>query len=71
MVDPGVDGRIILGWLFRKWEVGLWTGLSWLNIGTGSGKRQLGRTRRRWKDNIRIALQEVGGGVMDWIELAQ
>ena len=47
------------------------TGFSWLNVGTGSGKRQLGRTRRRWEDNIRIALQEVGGGVMDWIELAQ
>jgi hypothetical protein len=25
--DPGVDGRIILGWLFRKWNVGVWTGL--------------------------------------------
>jgi len=62
---------IILGWLFRNWEVRLRTGFSWLNVGTGSGKRQLGRTRRRWEDNIRIALQEVGGGVMDWIELAQ
>jgi hypothetical protein len=30
--DPGVDGRI---WIFRKWDVGLWTGLSWLRIGTG------------------------------------
>jgi pantothenate kinase len=25
--DPGVDGRIILGWIFRKWDVGIWTGL--------------------------------------------
>jgi hypothetical protein len=33
--DPGVDGRIILGWIFRKWGVGLWTGSSWLRIGTG------------------------------------
>ena len=70
LVNPRVDGRI-LGWLFRKWEVGLWTGLSWLNIGTGSGKRQLGRTRRRWDDNIRMALQELGGEVKDWIQLAQ
>jgi hypothetical protein len=28
--DPGVDGRIILRWIFRKWGVGVWTGLSWL-----------------------------------------
>jgi hypothetical protein len=26
--DPGVDGRIILRWMFRKWDVGVWTGLS-------------------------------------------
>jgi hypothetical protein len=26
--DPGVDGRIILGWIFRKWDVGVWTGLA-------------------------------------------
>jgi hypothetical protein len=25
--DPDVDGRIILGWIFRKWDVGVWTGL--------------------------------------------
>ena len=33
--DPGVDGRIILRWIFRKWGVGAWTGSSWLRIGTG------------------------------------
>jgi hypothetical protein len=32
---PGVDGRIILIWIFRKRDVGVWTGLSWLRIGTG------------------------------------
>jgi len=32
--DPGVDGRI-LRWIFRKWDVGVWTRLSWLMIGTG------------------------------------
>jgi hypothetical protein len=36
--DPGVDGRIILRWIFRKWYVGLWTGSSWLMIGTGGGQ---------------------------------
>ena len=35
--DSGVDGRIILRWIFRKWDVGAWTGLSWLRIGTGGG----------------------------------
>jgi len=35
--DPGVDGTIILGWIFRKWVVGVWTGSSWLRIGTGGG----------------------------------
>ena len=33
------------------------------------GKRQLGRPRLRWEDNIKMDLQEVGFGAMDWIEL--
>jgi len=35
--DPGVDGRIILRWILRKWDVAVWTGSSWLRIGTGGG----------------------------------
>jgi len=35
--NPGVDGRIILRWIFRKWDVGVWTGSSWLRIVTGGG----------------------------------
>ena len=37
MGDTGVDGRIILRWNFRKWHVGVWTGLSWLTVETGGG----------------------------------
>jgi len=32
--DPGVGGRIIR-WIFRRWDVGVWTGSSWLRMGTG------------------------------------
>jgi hypothetical protein len=35
--DPGVEGRILLRWMFRKWDVGVWTGLSWLRIETVGG----------------------------------
>jgi hypothetical protein len=35
--DPGVDGRIILKCIFKKWDEGAWTGLIWLRIGTGGG----------------------------------
>ena len=37
-------------------------------VGKPEGKRKLGRPRRRWEDNIKMDLQEVGGG-MDWTEL--
>jgi hypothetical protein len=40
-------------------------------VGKPEGKRSLGRPRYRWEDNIKMSLQEVGCGSMDWIELAQ
>ena len=33
----GVDGWIILGWISRRWDMGIWTGLGWPRIGTGGG----------------------------------
>ena len=42
-----------------------------LLVGKPEGKRPLARPRRRWEDNIKMYLQEVGGGRGDWMELAQ
>jgi len=42
-----------------------------VSAGKRQGKRPIGRPRRRWEDNIKMDLQEVGCGGMDWIELAQ
>jgi len=39
-------------------------------VGKPEGKRRLGRPRHRWEDNIKMDLQEVGCGGMDWIKLA-
>jgi hypothetical protein len=40
-------------------------------VGKPEGKRPLGRPRRRWEYNIRMALREIGWGDVDWIDLAQ
>jgi len=37
LVDSGLNGGVILRWMFRKWDVGVWTGSTWLRIGTGGG----------------------------------
>jgi hypothetical protein len=39
-------------------------------IGRSEGKKPLGRLRRRWEDNVRMNLQDVGRGCGDWMELA-
>ena len=49
------EGRVV----YRVW------------VGKTEGKRPLGRPRRRWEDNIKMDFQEVGCGVIDWIELAR
>ena len=40
-------------------------------VGKPEGKRPLGRPRRRWEDNIKMDVQEIGGSCGDWMELAQ
>jgi hypothetical protein len=40
-------------------------------VGTPEGKRSLGRPRRRWVDNMKMDLREIGWGGLDWIGLAQ
>jgi hypothetical protein len=51
--------------------MGKMSGLYRVSLGKPEGKRQLGISRRRWEDNIKMDLQEVECGGMDWINLAQ
>jgi len=51
--------------------MGEWRGVYRVLVGKPEGKRPLRRPRRRWEDNIKMDLQEVGRGGMDWIDLAQ
>jgi len=46
-------------------------GAYWVMVGKPEGKRPRGRPSRRWEDNIKIDLQNVGWEHMDWIDLAQ
>jgi hypothetical protein len=60
----------------KKWAVhvarmGERRGACRVLAGKPEGKRTFGRPRRRWEDNIKMDLQDVGCGGMDWIELAQ
>jgi hypothetical protein len=51
--------------------MGYMRGVHGVLVGKPEEKRPLGRPRRRWEDNIKMDLHEVGCGGMDWIELAQ
>jgi hypothetical protein len=60
----------------RNLDLKIWNGLfvrgvHRVLVGKPEGKRPLGRPRHRWEDNIKMDLQEVGGGRGDWMELAQ
>ena len=63
--ELGVDGWFILGWMCGEKPV--YSSF----VGNPEGKKPLGRTRRRWVDNIRMDLQDVRCVYMNWIGLAQ
>ena len=48
-------------------RMGEWRGVYRVMVGKPEGKTTLGRPRRRWEDNIKMDLQEMGGGCGDWI----
>ena len=50
---------------------GEWISLYRVFVGRAEGKTQLGRPRHRWEENIKMDLQEVQCGYMDWMEVAQ
>ena len=58
-------------WAGHVARMGQGRGVYRVLVGKPEGKRPLGRHRRRWEDNIKMGLQEVGGGCGDWMELAQ
>ena len=58
-----------MGWLCSTY--GERRGVDSVLVGKSEGKRPLGRLRRRWDDNIKMDLQEVWCGGMDWFDLAQ
>ena len=57
-------------WAVHVARMGEGRGVHRVLVGKPEGKRPLGRPRRRWKDNIKMYLQETGGGCGDWMELA-
>ena len=60
-----------MGWVRHVARMGERRGVYRVLVGKHEGKIPLGRPRRRWEDNNKMDLQEVGCGYMDWIELAQ
>ena len=59
-----------MGWSGHLAHMGEGRGVHRVLVGKSEGKRPLGRPRRRWEDNIKMDLWEVGGGG-DWVDLAQ
>jgi hypothetical protein len=60
-----------MGWAGHVARMGEGRGMYRVFVGKPEGRRQLGRPRHRWEDNIRMDLREEGCGCLDWMELAQ
>ena len=58
-------------WVGNVVHMGEVRGVYRVLVGKPEGKRPLGRHRHRWENNIKMDLQDIGFGGMDWIELAQ
>ena len=63
--------KLRMRWVGHVARMGERRGVYRVLVGKPEGKRPLGRPRRRWEDSIKMDLQEMGCGIMDWIELAQ
>ena len=61
----------IMGWARHVARMDEGRGVHKVSVGKPEGKSPLGSPRRRWEDNIKMDLQEVGRGCGDWMELAQ
>ena len=61
----------LMRWAGHVARMGEDRGVHRVLVGKPEGKRPLGRPRRRWEDNIKMDLKDVGGGRGDWMELAQ
>ena len=73
-VSPMLWARItnsVYIWAGHVARMGEESGVYGVLLGKPEGRKPLGRPRRRWVDNIRMDLQEVGCGYVDWIGLAQ
>ena len=58
-------------WAGHVARIGKGRGACRVLVGKPEGRRPLGRPRRKWEDNIRMNLREVGCGCVDWMELTQ
>ena len=63
--------KLRMGWVGHVARMGEGRVVYRVLVGKPEERRPIGRPRRRWEDNIKMGLQEVGCGWMDWIELAQ
>jgi len=68
-IVPVIKSR--MRWAGNVARMGERRGVSRVLVGNPERKRRLGRPRRRWEDNIKMDLKEVGRGCMDWIDLSQ